>query len=614
MRLIRLLVALAAASVPVAAAAAANSASDDAVEGTSAWPASFTIDQIFAAPSVLHPGLTASIPWTQQNVGSRQILREDTAASDATSALQQSLEEAIKREDYRMASTLKEQMTAASTVVDAKVWADSPTAANKTEPVTAAGLKLTAAGVWRGIVEGVQSTFSGDLDAAQSLVLATLNRAAQMGSCHVKIRPRQTITGIAECRRKGGTFTPVPGSAPRTICMTSYKEEWHRNEPWMLLPPCGEDPWATHLKDGATCWAANEEVDGAKRARFHRLCASKTEGVKDSEVFSSCPESRGDHSGHLRVRQRLHRFRTGPAKQELGAHGILSTGDFCKVAASTFSEVVASEEPAICQDCDSAKIPVCPSPTAHKLVTVEVVDSTHGEFWVYGRTAGMLHTMRLLEHEWNQTLDTVQRFKFSSQDDIDKGTPSVDKYGRGGRGHKSDPHAVGLMHRTQARKIPNFLGPIGPNQPPARPWDISRYDILLDVADRQRTQGLLTQQQHTQVSEQLVLAGRFHREHAAFEDTLQPAWVDSLHAVLEHPVARKILVWRLQSAGFNISIAAQFADVGYAQCANVRYADGHYDSKIEVASMLEFDLHHPLPASEERVESAKDLAEFVASI
>jgi len=159
------------------AAATADALKEDMVEGTSAWPASFTIDMIFAAPSVLHPGLGASIPWTQQDAG-RRILRENTAASDAASALQQRLEEAIKREDYRMASTIKEQMTA-STVVDAKVWADSPTVgALATEPVNAAGLKRTAAGVWRGIVEGVQSAFSSDLDAAQSLVLANLNRAA----------------------------------------------------------------------------------------------------------------------------------------------------------------------------------------------------------------------------------------------------------------------------------------------------------------------------------------------------------------------------------------------------------------------------------------------------
>ena len=214
----------------------------------------------------------------------------------------------------------------------------------------------------------------------------------------------------------------------------------------------------------------------------------------------------------------------------------------------------------------------------------------------------MLYTMRLLEYEWNRTLHTVQRFEFSSQDDMDQGMPNADKYGRGHHG----PHAAKVLLRSKARKIPNFLGPIGPNQPPARPWDISRYDILLDVADRQRTLGLLTQQQHTQVSEQLVLAGRFHREHAAFESTLRPEWVDSLHAVLAHPIARKILVWKLQSAEFNVSIAAQFADVVYSE--------NHYDRKMEVASMLEFDLRHPLPASGERVASVDDLADFVALI
>ena len=614
MRLILLmLVALAAASPAVATT---NAGSEDPAEGTGAWPASFTIDQIFDVPSVLHPGLRATIPWTQHDAGSRQILREDTAASDVTSALQQRLDEAIKREDYRMASTLKEQMTATSTLVDAKVWADSPTVASAIEPVTAPGLKRTAAGVWRSIVEGVRSTFSSDLDAAQSLVQATLNRAAQMGSCHVKIHPRQTITGIADCshwtQRVHSDYSGRDNPAPPAICMTSYTEEWQHNDPWMLLPPCGHDTWATHLKDGATCWAASKEVDGARRARLHRLCASKTEGVKDSEVFLSCPDSRSDEHGHLNIRQRLHHFRTGTASETLSAHGILSKGDFCKVAASTFSEVEASTKHTICQNSDLAKMNVCPSPTVNKFVTAIVVDSTHGHSWVYGRTAGMLHTMSVLEQEWNRTLDTVQHFEFSSQNDVDQGTHNQDDvYGGYGRSHEHNPHAKKMLALRMARKIPNFLGPIGPNQPPARPWDISRYDILLSVADRQRTQGMLTQQQHTQVSEQLVLAGRFHREHAAFESTLQPAWVDSLHTVLQHPVARKIFVWKLQSAGFNVSIVAQFA--------NVQHSNGPYNEKMEVASALEFDLHHPLPASEcategESVAGADDLAEFVALI
>ena len=54
MRLIlQMLVALAAASPAVPTT---NAGSEDPAEGTGAWPASFTVDQIFDAPSVLHPG------------------------------------------------------------------------------------------------------------------------------------------------------------------------------------------------------------------------------------------------------------------------------------------------------------------------------------------------------------------------------------------------------------------------------------------------------------------------------------------------------------------------------------------------------------------------------
>jgi len=407
--------------------------------------------------------------------------------------------------------------------------------------------------------------------------------------------------------------------------MLSYEQEWHHNEPWMMLPPCGTETWAMQLTDGATCWAASEEVDGAKRAKFHSLCASKTEGIKDNDRFANCL------NGIHRSSRSLRRFRTEPASQELHTHEILSIGDFCKVAASTFSEAVPPDQFTTCQKQNPVKVHpfgqwVCPSRTVTKLVTVEVLESTHVNSWVYGRTAGMLYTMHLLENEWNRTLHRVQRFDFSSQDNMNQGQQDnmnqgqqdtsansvdgiLDGLFRNVRVHQNDPHAVLLMHRTHARTIPNFLGPIGPNQPPAKPWDVSRYDILLDVADQQRVQGLLTEQQHTQVSEELVLAGRFHREHAAFENTLQPEWVDSLHTVLEHPVVRKIFVWKLKKAGLNVSIAAQFA--------NVRYYN--LDEKIKVASALNFDLCHPLSTSErategESVVGADDLAEFVALI
>jgi len=48
-----LLVALAAASPAVATTKAGR---EEPAKGTGAWPASFTVDQIFDAPSVLHPG------------------------------------------------------------------------------------------------------------------------------------------------------------------------------------------------------------------------------------------------------------------------------------------------------------------------------------------------------------------------------------------------------------------------------------------------------------------------------------------------------------------------------------------------------------------------------
>ena len=144
------------------------------------------------------------------------------------------------------------------------------------------------------------------------------------------------------------------------------------------------------------------------------------------------------------------------------------------------------------------------------------------------------------------------------------------------------------FHRDRTPDVldaPNFLGPIGPSQPAAKPWDLSRYDVLLNIADKQRAKSL-SQEKHAEVCEQVVLAGRFHRAHAAFENALQDGWVDSLHKVLGHAIARKILLWRLQRSHLNVTPVVQPPIDQYEKLKDVKEEDVEWS--------LFFDLSKPL--------------------
>ena len=206
--------------------------------------------------------------------------------------------------------------------------------------------------------------------------------------------------------------------------------------------------------------------------------------------------------------------------------------------------------------------------------------------WVYGKQAGMLHTMRLLEHTWNTTLS-----RFS--DDLMSANQGRQEHPHHHCDSKGEQEkAMSSSGTSQTLQVPNFMGPIGPDQPPALPWDLSRYDVLLDIADKQRDEGVLTEASHRRVSEQLVLAGRFHRAHAAFENSLQPEWVDSLHKVCDHPVARKILEHRLRTSGFNASL----------ELFSIMYTGPYQHSSHAIdphaKGSLFVDLHNPLPLNE----------------
>jgi len=551
------------------------------------WHASFTVDQVFDPPGVFHAGLAATIPWDDTG----QILRKE--AKEENSEIQNRLKDAIHQEDYLLASKLKDQLTAgADAVISDKVWGDLPPA-DARKHVTAVGLKRTAKGVWRGIVDGITSAFAPDLHDAEQLVLTTLDRAAELGGCHVQIRPIQTFTPqcttVTHCR-----------TSCSSGCLTGYQEDWQQTQSlgWMQLPMHRGQAWACKMIDGAICWAVSQEIDTVRQENLRSLSLHK------SDIFDIVNANKIANTNGQLLLNSVHQP-SNIDRVPYVTHEILSDGDFCQVAASTLVQMrtvmtITGTDP-----------PPCPEAETVRHVMVVFPEDMECGPWVFGENAGMLHTIQRLELEWNATVNAVQsavatkQLARSSLMEVRHSDSSID---------------------TRGDSIPNFLGPIGPNQPPAKPWDLSRYDILLNIADRQRTQGMLTQQQHTQVSEQLVLAGRFHRAHAAFETALNPKWVESLHKVLEHPVARKILVWKLRNAGINVSITPQFARVRYANreegargCGNTLFNK----EKIEVACALDFDLHHPLPHSPENktlvdifgegIAEMDELLEFVAA-
>jgi hypothetical protein len=561
------------------------------------WSGPFAVSSpAFVGPvSVLHDGLTGSIPWVQQH-GRNRIPRQPVEQSDYK--LHEKIKEAVACEDYQLAARLKQQMRASATTVSATVWeaTPDPQPSSATEGElhqglgTAEQLQKMAKNMWSSIVSGVNQTFAADLAASERLVVSILRRAAELGSRHVRVRPIQAPV-------------PSPGhchTGTHDMCCNLPVEDWHKDaHGWLNLgDPAAHDKQMLH---GAVCFAARQESDPHRQEKLRKMCIKGDTPAFEAE--QSLQGARTLYRIHLNQQEILSGRCLDPAappcisrsfRSHEHIYSILSTTDFCKVAAGTYKQSQGYRDPSGRCHPDVSTLPggriVHPQQCLHNLQRL-VLTELPGIFqpfpWVYGKQAGMLNTMRLLEHNWNTTLS-----QFS--DDLMSAN-------QGGQEHPHHHHydsknyvgkkgnAMSSSGTSQTLQVPNFMGPIGPDQPPALPWDLSRYDVLLDIADKQRDEGVLTEASHRRVSEQLVLAGRFHRAHAAFENALQPEWVDSLHKVCDHPVARKILEHRLRTSGFNASL----------ELFSIMYTGPYQHSSHAIdphaKGSLFVDLHNPLP-------------------
>ena len=619
-------------------ASAVHGASQDSCQGNkdkaqpdaacaNGWLDGFAIasPEFIGPESALQDGLTGSIPWEQQH-GRNRILREPEGDSDKMRLQQQEkINEAVAREDYQTAHLLKQKMMSSGTRVSTTVWegpkgtgpatdgshhgTDAVSMAEQLQKVAmnawsagpatdgshhrtngvsmAEQLQKVARNAWSGIVSGVNQTYAVDLAAAERLVVSILRRAAELGSRRVRIRPIQTPSErfVDSCGHR----------IQSDICRTFAVEDWHKDVfNWLNL----DDQSDGQTMHGAACFAARQESDPQRREILRKICANG-----DIPQFESISGRTQGNQGSL-FRIHLHQDETQSSYHEWErTYSVSSTADFCQVAAGTYQQHAQHDSTthhAWCErwrDHESA-VPggqiVHPRQCLHNMTRL-VLTELSGIFqpfpWVYGKNAGMIHTMQALERKWNTTLSRLS-------DGLMLAHKREEDYG-----HARKMVSARHTHNVP-KKVPNFMGPIGPDQPPALPWDLSRYDMLLDIADKQLEDGFLSEASHRRVSEHLVLAGRFHRAHATFETALQPEWVDSLHKVLDHELAHKILLYRLRRSGFNASI--EYFSITYQR------RDQGRRPPDDVKGSLFVDLHDPLPLNMS-ADVAAEMAEFVGA-
>jgi hypothetical protein len=167
---------------------------------------------------VLHRGQVAAapVPWEkkkftailregeerQSNTFERSNMFERVARSNETgsalAAMQARVKEAVDREDYKRAASLKQEMGRShlvdTTDVADEVWhgADPPLASNETSNVTAGALHEIALAAWGNVVQGESSARAGQLDEAEALVKQVLAGAGTGRA--PRARPREPRT------------------------------------------------------------------------------------------------------------------------------------------------------------------------------------------------------------------------------------------------------------------------------------------------------------------------------------------------------------------------------------------------------------------------------------
>jgi len=192
-----------------------------------------------------------------------------------------------------------------------------------------------------------------------------------------------------------------------------------------------------------------------------------------------------------------------------------------------------------------------------------------------GSNAGLTCTLEALATEWNTAEECVQSaFKLrsgigdTSVEVIHIESPMDAQRNRGGGGGGvwrdsmritsiGDGGGQWTHSATEEDEdnyaVPDFLG-----LDPHLPWDknVSFFDAHLAAVDEDGLEGVLSAAEHRCASEQLILAGRFLKEHLEFENALPDGAAEELATLLStDPLGSRILLWRLQRAGFHCTLS-----------------------------------------------------------
>ena len=194
---------------------------------------------------------------------------------------------------------------------------------------------------------------------------------------------------------------------------------------------------------------------------------------------------------------------------------------------------------------------ICPRPdTGGGLLRVQCGDQctwTQPSYWMLGSNAGLTCTLEALATEWNTAEECVQSaFKLRSG----IGDTRVEVIRIADRSQWT--HSA-TEEDEDNYAVPDFLG-----LDPHLPWDknVSFFDAHLAAVDEDGLEGVLSAAEHRCASEQLILAGRFLKEHLEFENALPDGAAEELATLLStDPLGSRILLWRLQRAGFHCTLS-----------------------------------------------------------
>lgn len=481
--------------------------------------------------SCLHSGRVSLSPidWESVMSGTHNCTFERVPrlrVASAAAELQTKLDQAVESKDYELAASLKRKLESAepSAPVAKEVWRETyllhlPSVVtwlsslprkfqlaagrcpNDAGQITGEDCRTLAMGAWSRIVAGEEEARAYQLTAAESLVKQILTRAAHLGHRKVVISPLDV------------DLRPSVSSDRHTCVAT----------------------WTVHAEMAAAAFLATALEHGEDDSSSPRsVAAARTANVAafvEQAFEKGKPVSCAARKDKLRYSTLIHSQVSGGLLGKRRPE--MDSTDFVEHAAATFHECEATSHEATSRDCSER---------------LHVRFGAHPG-WVLGRNAGLKNTLEALAREWRDAGECLQ-----SAYELSRNTGRTNV---GASASKLEyinldtrfAHLYGDKDDDDD-DVPDFLAMY-----PSLPWatDMSFFDAAVAEVDERLLEGdgTFSAQEHRTASEQIVLAGRFLRQHLDFESTLSAGGPEDLATLLlSDPIGSLMLCWRLQRAGF----------------------------------------------------------------